>query len=388
MHIYLDHGATSFPKPPEVVNAVTYFMEQVGCNVNRGSYDHAFAAGDVVYETRELIAELFNDSVPEQVIFTRNVTESLNLVIKGLLNPGDHVLVSSMEHNAVMRPLTGLHAQGITFSRIPCTKEGLLQTGLMEQLLNHRTRAVIMTHASNVSGSVMDMETVAEFCLKHKLDLVVDAAQTAGVIPIDVQVWTPSAVCFTGHKSLLGPQGIGGAWISRKTSKILRPLVEGGTGSFSEEEVQPDRLPDKFEAGTPNMPGLYGLHAALLWIKERGIESIHAHEMKLTGRFLEGVGNMSQLQVMGPQTTADRTAVVSVVCPHHDHGEVAHRLAKEFGIATRSGMHCAPHAHRTLGTHPAGTVRFSFGFSNTVQDVEIALNALHQITSASSDSSI
>lgn len=379
MNIYLDNGATSFPKPPGVAEAMFHFINQVGSNVNRGSYDTAFDAGNVVYETREMLAELFNDDTPEQVIFSRNVTESLNLVIKGLLNPGDHVLVTSMEHNAVMRPLTGLSSQGVSFSRIPCNQQGFLLVDSLDDLITPATRAVIMTHASNVCGSVMDLNTVADFARKHHLDLVIDAAQTAGVLPINVQQLTPAAVCFTGHKSLYGPQGMGGAWLSRDFSKRLRPLVEGGTGSFSEDEVQPDHLPDKFESGTLNMPGIYGLHAALGWLKERGIDQVHHHEMTLTHGFLEGLHQIKGLSVAGPESIDNRTAVVSVTSDLIDLGQLSHRLAREHGIATRSGMHCAPNAHKTLGTFPTGTVRFSFGFFNTQKDVETALKALEHI---------
>ena len=381
MQIYLDNAATSFPKPPAVAEAVTHFIKDVGSNVNRGSYDSAFDAGDTVYETREMIAELLNDDIPEQVIFTRNVTESLNLVLKGLLKPKDHVLVSDMEHNAVMRPLTGLQNREITFSRIPCTREGVLQTDQMESLLTPATRAVVMTHASNVCGTVLDIEAAAAFCRNHGLSLILDVAQTAGVLPVDVKTLTPAAVCFTGHKSLYGPQGIGGVWLSRKTAELMQPLVEGGTGSYSEEEIQPEKLPDKFEAGTLNMPGIYGLHAGLDWLIKTGIQQIHQHEMSLTGRFLEGVSGIPQLKVIGLPALTGRTAVVSLVCPHQDHGEVAHRLAKEYGIATRSGMHCAPNAHKTLATYPAGTIRFSFGFFNTERDIDAAIHALWRIVS-------
>ena len=379
MNIYLDNGATSFPKPPAVAEAMAHFINHVGSNVNRGSYDTAFDAGNVVYETREMLAELFNDDTPEQIIFSRNVTESLNMVIKGMLEPGDHVLVTSMEHNAVMRPITGLANQGITFSRIPCTREGFLQTDSLDSLLTPNTRAVIMTHASNVCGSIMDLETVADFARKHQLHLVIDAAQTAGVLSIDVQQLTPAAVCFTGHKSLYGPQGMGGAWLSKAFGKTLRPLVEGGTGSFSEDEIQPTHLPDKFESGTLNMPGIYGLHAALIWLKEVGMEEIHHHEMALTHGFLEGLNKIKGIAVAGPQTTANRTAVVSITCPSLDLGQLSHSLARESGIATRSGMHCAPNAHKTLGTFPTGTVRFSFGYFNTHEQVDKALNALQEV---------
>jgi len=379
MNIYLDNGATSFPKPPAVAEAMAHFINHVGSNVNRGSYDTAFDAGNVVYETREMLAELFNDDTPEQIVFSRNVTESLNMVIKGMLDPGDHVLVTSMEHNAVMRPLTGLAHQGITFSRIPCTQEGFLQVDSMEGLLTPKTRAVVMTHASNVCGSIMDVETVADFAKKHQLHLVIDAAQTAGVLPIDVQRLTPAAVCFTGHKSLYGPQGMGGAWLRKEFSKTLRPLVEGGTGSFSEDEVQPNHLPDKFESGTLNMPGIYGLHGALQWLKGEGTEKIHQHEMALTQQFLEGLKAIKGVMVVGPQTTTNRTAVVSIVCQSLDLGQLSHRLAKEHGIATRSGMHCAPNAHKTLGTFPSGTVRFSLGYFNTYEQVDTVLKTLQTV---------
>lgn len=379
MNIYMDNGATSFPKPPAVAITMAHFINHVGSNVNRGSYDTAFDAGNVVYETREMLAELFNADTPEHIVFSRNVTESLNMVIKGMLNPGDHVLVSSMEHNAVMRPLTGLSSQGITFSRIPCTQEGFLQAGSLESLITPNTRAIVMTHASNVCGSVMDIKTVAAVARKHQLHFVIDAAQTAGVLPIDVAKLTPAAVCFTGHKSLYGPQGMGGAWLSPAFSKTLRPLVEGGTGSFSEDEIQPNHLPDKFESGTLNMPGIYGLHAALTWLKQVGLEEIHHYEMTLTHEFLEGVQAIKGVTVVGPQTRENRTAVVSITCPSLDLGQLSHRLAKEHGIATRSGMHCAPNAHKTLGTFPTGTVRFSFGYFNTLEQVDTALEALQDV---------
>lgn len=376
MSIYLDNGATTFPKPPEVAEAMVHFITQVGGNVNRGSYASAFDAGEVVYETREMLAALFNSATPEQVIFTRHVTESLNLVLKGSFNPGDHILVTSMEHNAVMRPLNALGEKGVTYSHIPCTSQGMLQAETLEAMYTPATKAVVMTHASNVSGSVMDLQAAADFCRRHQLHLIIDAAQTAGVLPIDVEKLTPAAVCFTGHKGLYGPQGTGGLWLDKAFSQQLRPLMEGGTGSFSEEEVQPQHLPDKFEAGTLNLPGIYGLHAALKWLEEVGTETVHHHEMNLTRRFLEGLFTIPQVQVIGTHDVDQRTAVVSITTQQMDLGELAHRLARDYGIATRSGLHCAPHAHQTLGTFPTGTVRFSFGYFNTLQHVETALKAL------------
>ncbi|SMP40380.1 aminotransferase class V-fold PLP-dependent enzyme [Anoxynatronum buryatiense] len=379
MNIYMDNGATTFPKPPEVAEAMVRYITQVGGNVNRGSYTSAFDAGDVVYETREMLAALFNSHEPEQIIFTRHVTESLNLVLKGCFNPGDHVLVTSMEHNAVMRPLNALLEKSVTFSCIPCTPEGMLQSDAFETMHKPHTKAVVMTHASNVSGGVMDIQKAADFCRTHRLDLIIDAAQTAGVLPIDVIKLEPAAVCFTGHKGLYGPQGIGGVWLSKAFSRKLQPLMEGGTGSFSEEEVQPRHLPDKFEPGTLNLPGIYGLHAALSWLKKTGIDAIHHHEMTLTQQFLEGLSTIPQVQVVGPLDRAKRTAVVSITTQQMDLGEMAHRLGKDYGIATRSGLHCAPRAHQTLGTFPTGTVRFSFGYFNTSQQVDAALRSLKEL---------
>ncbi|SFI01952.1 cysteine desulfurase family protein [Tindallia magadiensis] len=379
MTIYLDNAATTFPKPASVVEAMKHYINCVGSNVSRGSYSSAFDAGNIVYETREMLADLFHDNEPERIFFTRNVTESLNLVLKGMLKPEDHVLVSSMEHNAVMRPLHRLMEQKITFSRIPCTKEGYLITDLMEEAWQENTKAVVITHASNVSGSVMNLKAIADFCQQKGLSLIIDAAQTAGVLPIDVQRLLPDAVCFTGHKGLYGPQGMGGAWISKRLASTLKPLIEGGTGSLSDEEIQPEYLPDKFEAGTLNMPGIYGLNAALHWIKERGIEEIHDHEMKLTRQFLEKIESLKKISVVGPMTLENRTAVVSIKTSTMDLGQLAHRLAKDYGIATRSGMHCAPHAHKTLQSFPEGTVRFSFGYFNTEEEIEKTIKALKEI---------
>ncbi|SDZ08675.1 aminotransferase class V-fold PLP-dependent enzyme [Tindallia californiensis] len=379
MTIYFDNAATTFPKPESVVESMKHYISCVGSNVSRGSYSSAFDAGNIVYETREMLANLFHDNEPERIFFTRNVTESLNLVLKGMLKPEDHVLVSSMEHNAVMRPLHRLMEQKITFSRIPCTKEGYLITDSMEEAWQENTKAVVITHASNVSGSVMDLEAIADFCQQKGLSLIIDAAQTAGVLPIDVQRLLPDAVCFTGHKGLYGPQGMGGAWISKRLASTLKPLIEGGTGSLSDEEVQPEYLPDKFEAGTLNMPGIYGLNAALHWIKERGIEEIHDHEMKLTRQFLEKIESLKKINVVGPMTLENRTAVVSIKTSTMDLGQLAHCLAKDYGVATRSGMHCAPHAHKTLQSFPEGTVRFSFGYFNTEKEIEKTIKALKEI---------
>ena len=380
-NIYFDNGATTFPKPEGVGQAMVHYLNHVGGNVGRGSYEACFDAGNIVFETREMLAELFDFSYPENVVFTRNVTESINLVLKGFLKPGDDVLVSSMEHNAVMRPLNRLAGEGITYSRIPCSQEGWLQTENMERYLNPSTKAVIITHASNVSGNVMPLQEVSDFCRQHQLRLVIDAAQTAGVIPISMQKLNADAVCFTGHKGLLGPQGIGGVVMTPEFSKMVKPFTEGGTGSLSDEEVQPDYMPDKFEAGTLNLPGIYGLHAALQYIEKIGISEVHSVEMALTSAFIEGVSLMDEVRIAGSSATDNRTAVVSLVFQNRDQGQVCHQLQKKYGIMTRSGMHCAPSAHKTLGTFPEGSVRFSFGHYNTSEEVEYTIKALKEILS-------
>ena len=380
-NIYFDNGATTFPKPEGVGQAMVHYLNHVGGNVGRGSYEACFDAGNIVFETREMLADLFDFSYPENVVFTRNVTESINLVLKGFLKPGDDVLVSSMEHNAVMRPLNRLAGEGITYSRIPCSQEGWLQTENMERYLNPSTKAVIITHASNVSGNVMPLQEVSDFCRQHQLRLVIDAAQTAGVIPISMQKLNADAVCFTGHKGLLGPQGIGGVVMTPEFSKMVKPFTEGGTGSLSDEEVQPDYMPDKFEAGTLNLPGIYGLHAALQYIEKIGISEVHSVEMALTSAFIEGVSLMDEVRIAGSSATDNRTAVVSLVFQNRDQGQVCHQLQKKYGIMTRSGMHCAPSAHKTLGTFPEGSVRFSFGHYNTSEEVEYTIKALKEILS-------
>lgn len=380
--IYLDNASTTFPKPAAVSEAVYQYMTGAGCNINRGCYESAYETEEAVFETRELLCQLFNGPDPSHVVFTRNITESLNTVIKGFLKSGDHVLVSSMEHNAVMRPLTQLAAQNITFSRIPCNSLGELLPEKMEGLLRPDTKAVIMMHGSNVCGTMMPLETVGVFCRKHGLRFIVDCAQTAGVFPIDMVRMHIDALCFTGHKGLLGPQGIGGFIISPEMAGLTQPLISGGTGSISHTEDIPDFMPDHFEAGTPNLPGILGLHAALLWLKEETIEKIQAHELALTRRFLDGLFLLEKegkLRIVGKRDIFDRTGVVSVAFPDMDPAEVAAMLDSDYQIQTRVGLHCAPSAHKTLDTYPAGTVRFSFGYANTESQVDKALNALKEI---------
>ena len=378
-YIYLDNASTSFPKAPTVATAMSDYITNRGININRGSYALAYDVEDIIYTTRQRLNTLFNGHDPSHVIFTQNVTMSLNMVIKGLLKAGDHVLVSSMEHNAVMRPLTQLLDKGITFDTIPCDSTGSIQMDSIEPLIRPNTVALIINHASNVCGTIQPLESIGPICKTHNLQFIVDAAQTAGVIPIDVKACHIDALCFTGHKGLLGPQGIGGIILTKEMAQNLTPLIAGGTGSFSHLETMPTHMPDAFESGTLNLPGIIGLNEGLAYIESQGMENIHNHELTLTQSFLEGLQSIDGINIVGKQNIQDRTAVVSITIDGMDPASIAYELESNYHIMTRVGLHCAPRAHQTLETYPEGTVRFSFGYANTHKDVETALSALHRI---------
>ena len=382
-YIYLDNASTSFPKAPTVATAMSDYITNRGININRGSYSLAYDVEDIIYTTRQRLNTLFNGHDPSHVIFTQNVTMSLNMVIKGLLKSGDHVLVSSMEHNAVMRPLTQLLDKGITFDIIPCDKMGSIQLESMDSLIRPNTVALIINHASNVCGTIQPLESIGSICKAHNLQFIVDAAQTAGVIPIDVKACHIDALCFTGHKGLLGPQGIGGIILTKEMAQNLTPLIAGGTGSFSHLETLPTHMPDAFESGTLNLPGIIGLNEGLAYIESQGMENIHNHELVLTQSFLEGLQSIDGINIVGKQNIQDRTAVVSITIDGMDPASIAYELESTYHIMTRVGLHCAPRAHQTLGTYPEGTVRFSFGYANTHKDVESALSALNTIVKSS-----
>lgn len=375
--IYLDNAATTFPKPPCVAEAVADYISNNGSNINRGGYEAAYGAAEMVFETRELLAGLFNVKDPRGVVFTSGVTESLNTVLKGFLKPGDHVITSSMEHNAVKRVLTQLKAEGIHFSEVPCGRDGgLTSVEGLKEAITPKTKLVVTTHASNVCGTALPIREIGEFCRERGILYVVDAAQTAGILPIDMERDNIDILCFTGHKGLYGPQGSGG-FIFREvgTAKLISPLIHGGTGSISHEEFMPDFLPDRFEAGTMNLPGLSGLNASLKWLNRTGIESIRSREIMLTEAFISGVrplADAGKIKLFGRPDVG----VVSLQFCGRDQAETAYKLTEEYGIETRVGLHCAPSAHRTLGTYPEGTVRFSFGYFNTMEQVEKAKEAV------------
>ena len=385
--IYLDNGSTSFPKPACVPDAVFRYMTACGSNVGRGGYEAAYDAEELVFETRERLCTLFHGEDARCAVFTPNITVSLNVLLKGFLHPGDHVLVSSMEHNAVMRPLRQLEAQGVTFDRVPCREDGTLPLEAAEHLLRENTKLFVCLHASNVCGTLLPVAEIGAFCKRHHLRFFLDSAQTAGVFPIDMQKMNLDAVAFTGHKGLLGPQGTGGIVMREYLSKALTPLLSGGTGSMSHTEFMPEFLPDRFEAGTMNLPGIAGLHAALGFLQETGLDTIRAHELGLTKRFLDGIAPLAEegrLRLIGLPGTENRTGVVSLQTPKHELAEIAAALDERFGISTRVGLHCAPAAHKTLGTFPTGTIRFSFGFFNTEEDVDCAFSALGTLTKEAS----
>lgn len=381
--IYLDQASTSFPKAPGVAQAMMDYLTMNGVNVNRGCYSSAYSAEEVIYETRQLLAELFHFSKCKNIIFTPNVTTSLNFILKGFLKPGDHILVSAMEHNAVMRPVVQLASSGISFDRIPCRTDGSMILEKVEELIRPETKAIVTLHASNVCGTRMPLDALGEICQRHQLYFVVDSAQTAGIVPINMDKMHIDALAFTGHKGLRGPQGTGGFLVSQELAEQMEPLISGGTGSVSHTEEIPDFMPDRFESGTPNLPGIYGLHEALLYLKTHSLQAINEKELSLTGYFLEQLQALDDtgrhIRIIGKKDLTDRNAVVSIQTPEIDMSQVAWQLDNEYGVMTRVGLHCAPNAHKTLGTYPAGTIRFSFGPENTKNELDFAIQGLKKI---------
>ncbi len=376
--IYLDNAATSFPKPCGMSERIKYYMDNVGASINRSVYSSAEEAGMVALSLRERAKRLFNlNEKATHVIITPGATAGLNCIIKGLLKSGDHCIVSGMEHNAVMRPLSQLG--GVEFSRIPCDGEGRIIMDSVEPLFRPNTRLVIIAHGSNVCGTVQNAEEIGRICARRGVPFALDAAQTAGHYPVDFTRFKLSALAVPGHKGLLGPTGIGLLLLSDSMARSLNPLIAGGTGSASDKETLPDYLPDRFESGTLNMPGIYGLEYSLDFIEKRGIESLRAHEAGLTERFILGLDGIDGVRLCGTRDLANRVGVISLDFIDKDNAQIAYRLETEFGILTRCGLHCAPNAHKTLSTFPQGTVRFSLGFANTEEDVDAAVDAVKRL---------
>ncbi|MDY7075766.1 MAG: aminotransferase class V-fold PLP-dependent enzyme [Chloroflexota bacterium] len=382
--IYFDNAATSWPKPPGVVEAMVRFLDDVGANPGRAAHRRAVESGRVVYEAREAVAELFNVPDPLRIVFGPNVTEALNLALCGYLQPGNHVITSSMEHNSVMRPLRALERQGIELTVVQCSPEGFLDPADIEEAVRSNTVMVVLNHGSNVVGTILPVEEVGRTCRQHNLVLLVDAAQTAGAYPIDVQADLIDLLAFTGHKSLCGPMGTGGLIVGERVElDRLEPLKRGGTGSRSEHEEQPDFLPDVYESGTPNAVGLAGLAAGVRWVLERGVQNIRAHEVTLAQHLIGQMKEIPGVTVYGGLDAELATATVSFNIAGLEPSEVGLCLDDEYDIMCRVGLHCAPMAHKTLGTFPVGTVRFGLGAFNTTEEVSTALGAMRQIAQGS-----
>jgi len=379
---YFDNAATSWPKPPCVAEAMARFLAEVGANPGRAGHRLAVEAARLVYGAREAVAELFHAPDPLRVVFGANATDALNLALLGLLRPGDHVVTSSVEHNSVMRPLRALEAQGVAVTVVPCSAAGELDPEALEAALVPATRMIVLTHASNVCGTLLPVAEVGGLARRRGLLFLLDAAQTAGAVPIDVEAQAIDLLAFSGHKSLCGPMGTGGLVIGERVDvTALTPLKYGGTGSRSEREEQPEFLPDRCESGTPNAVGLAGLAAAVRWVQERGVERVRDHERGLTAELLAGLSAIPGALVYGPGDAGRQTATVSFNVAGLAPSEVGLRLDEEHGVLCRVGLHCSPAAHRTLGTFPGGTVRFGLGVFNTSAEVARAVEGVRRLAS-------
>ena len=374
--IYLDNAATTLHKPEGVAEAMITALTSMG-NSGRGAHKATLDASRMIYGTREKLAELFHISDPMRIAFTCNATESLNIAIQGILQPGDHVITSVCEHNSVLRPVYRMAKRGVTYNMLPADKKGVIQYDQLTSLLKKETKAIVITHASNLTGNVTDLKKVSDFAKKNGLLLIVDASQTAGCIPIDVQELGIDVLCFTGHKGLMGPQGTGGIYV-REGIKIA-PLKVGGSGVKSFDKEHPDTMPTALEAGTLNGPGIAGLGASVSWLRKQGVEKIHEKDLALSRRFLKGIAEIPDITIYGDIDSQMRTAIVSLNLGDVDSAELSDWLWEDYGIAVRAGAHCAPLMHKALGTEQQGAVRFSFSCFNTEEEVDAAIQALKEL---------
>jgi len=378
--VYLDNAATSWPKPPGVAAAMAHFLEAVGANPGRSGHRLSVEAARIIYRARESTAALFNGHDPLRVIFGLNITDAINLALHGLLKAGDHAVTTGMEHNAVMRPLHALQATGVSFTQAACAADGSLDPADIERAIRPNTKLVAVNQASNVCGTILPIREVGKTAREKGLLFMVDTAQSAGAVPIDIQDCCIDLLAFTGHKSLYGPMGTGGLVIGERVSphEIL-PLRQGGTGSRSEREVQPDFLPDCYESGTANAVGIAGLLAGLDWLNEQGIEHIREEEAALCAQLIEGLMEIPGVEIYGPRDASRQTATIGWNLAGVEPSEIGLRMDEEFGIMCRVGLHCAPSAHRTIGTFPDGCVRFGIGAFNTGEEIAYAVNAVRKI---------
>lgn len=375
--IYLDNAATTMHKPQEVIDAVVAAMSSMG-NAGRGVNDASLSASRIIYDTREKLCHLFHGTNARQIAFTNNSTESLNIAIKGILNPGDHVITTMLEHNSVLRPLYEMEVRGVKLTIVKSNEQGTLNIQDIEDAITEETKLIICTNGSNLTGNYIDLKPIGEMAHKHGVLFAVDASQTAGVFPIDVQDMQIDILCFTGHKGLLGPQGTGGIYVREGLS--VRPLKSGGSGVQTYSKIHPAEMPTALEAGTLNGHGIAGLHAALEYLEKTGIDSIRNREQDLMWRFYEGVKDIPNVKIYGDFSTKNRCAVVTLNIGDYDSSEVSDALLTEYNISTRSGGHCAPLMHEALGTVEQGAVRFSFSHYNTEEEVDTAIKAIRELS--------
>lgn len=374
--IYLDNAATTRVKPPQVVQAVAEAMCSLG-NAGRGSHEATLGASRTIFDTRRRLAELFHGKDPRQIAFTANSTESLNLAIKGILEPGDHVITTQMEHNSVLRPLYEMEKRGVELTILPADRAGRVQVEAFREAAKENTRAIVCTHGSNLTGNLVDVGRIGAMARSRGILFCVDASQTAGVFPIDVEAMKIDILCFTGHKGLLGPQGTGGLYV--REGVTVRPLKTGGSGILTYQKEHPAQMPTALEAGTLNGHGLAGLHAAVEYLLETGIDTIRRREQALMWRFYEGVRKVPGVTVYGDFEERERCPIVALNLGDYDSGEVSDELFVTYGIATRPGGHCAPLMHQALGTVNQGAVRFSFSHYNTEEEVDAAVAAVREL---------
>ena len=374
--IYMDNAATTMHKPKEVIDAVVAAMSSMG-NAGRGVNEASLSASRLIYDTREKLCRLFGAEDPRQIVFTANSTESLNIAIKGILNPGDHVIATMLEHNSVLRPLYELEKKGVRLTIVKSNPEGTLDLADIENAIAPDTKMIVCTNGSNLTGNYIDPEPIGTLAREKGIVFVVDASQTAGVFPIDVQKMKIDVLCFTGHKGMLGPQGTGGMYVRKGLS--VRPLLSGGSGVQTYSKTHPTEMPTALEAGTLNGHGIAGLHAAVEYLEKTGVDTIRAREQDLMWRFYEGVKEIPGVKVYGDFSTKNRCAIVTLNIGDYDSSEVSDELLTEYGISTRSGGHCAPLMHEALGTVEQGAVRFSFSHYNTEEEVDTAIRAIREL---------
>lgn len=380
MDVYLDNSSTTFPKPKQVIDGMYNYMLNIGGNAGRGNYTNTLQSNRFLYEAREIVSDFFGFSSPSNVIFTNNVTTSLNMLIKGLIKQGDHVITSSMEHNSVLRPLINCkELLDINLDIIDADESGFINVSDFRSKITSATKLVVLTQASNVTGSIQNIAEVGKICKEKNVFFIVDSSQGAGVLELNINSVNANAIAFTGHKSLLGPQGIGGFIIDDKLNDSCKSILHGGTGSLSYSLDQPDFLPDKFECGTHNMPGIVGLSEGIKFISSTGLKTIYEHNHYLINYLLDGLKNIQDIIIYGDSTGKNITTCVSINMKSLDSSELGYSLENN-GIKTRCGLHCAPLAHKTIGSYPNGTVRLSVSYFNTKEEIDFTLKTLNKIS--------